>query len=142
MKKVFQNKFSSEDGTEHGNCLEACCGSIVECAIEDVTPMREGNGVWFSDMENFLERYGYECLGTRYAEDENLIEASKKYEKEKDGNWVIMCGDSPREYVTNGHAVLYRNGELIHDPHPSNDGLKSLKYFLMITKIKPITSTQ
>lgn len=120
MNPVTQTKLHTEE--VNGNCLAAAIASLIECTIEE-QPHYEDLVKWTSAMRKFLESKGYEFDGT-----------ARKYEVadyEGVDGYVIMCGDSPRGNF--GHCVIYKNG-IAHDPHPSNEGLKSLEYFFLIRK--------
>ena len=53
--------------------------------------------------------------------------------------FVICGGTSFRDYVTRGHACIYKDGRLAHDPHPSGLGIKDIQDFLLITRAKAAT---
>lgn len=137
MKPVDQTMIASPEGGQ-GNCLEACIASLFEIDVDQVDPMRSGNGKWWDEMCTFLNKYGYDCEGCRHRPDgdsEALLEISKQYEGVN--GYVIMCGDSPRgDWVKGGHSVIYKDGVMVHDPHPSKSGLANEKYFLLIQKVR------
>lgn len=64
----------------------------------------------------------------------NIFIASRGYELNDISdidNWLLENPDMP--YLAYGfssrgvgHVVIYKNGKLFHDPHPSNEGLTSL----------------
>ena len=120
MIKVIQTKLHSE--TVNGNCLAAAIASLIDCTIEEQPPY-EDIDKWTSAMIRFLKLKGYEFEGTARNHEANDYEGVDGY--------VIMCGDSPRGNF--GHCVLWKNG-VVHDPHPSNAGLKSPEYFFLIKK--------
>lgn len=55
------------------------------------------------------------------------------------GGFYLAGGESWNSFVKNGHSVvLDRDGNLAHDPHPSDLGLKKLEYVFMIQPIDEI----
>jgi len=44
----------------------------------------------------------------------------------------FAIGPSPRKYR---HVVIYRNGDMIHDPHPDNSGLTNIESYSYLRKI-------
>lgn len=125
MIPVDQTILSTEDGTIHGNCFRACIASILHIDIDDIPKFESmASGEWHIPFFNFLNANGYEFMGTG------------KPKGIYDG-YIIAFGDSHRKYVTHGHSVIYKDGKMVHDPHPSRSGLKKLKGFYMIEKIKP-----
>ena len=105
MKPVRQTIFGKPDG----NCFQACVASLLEVPLEEVPSFTEK---WWLELEAWLESRGlapllltwplakgsYFCLDTHY----------------------IACGLAGRGLR---HSVIYKNQELIHDPHPDNTGL-------------------
>ncbi len=127
MKPVDQTRVSSPENPHNGNCFCACVASLLELPIEEVPDFNSMPDSWFMPFIRFLRKNGYEFGGT--GKPENL-----KDEKGVDG-FVIVEGSSYRDFVTRGHAVIYKNGILAHDPHPSKSGLKEVQNYLIITRI-------
>jgi len=114
MKKVFQTKFG-----EYGNCLEACIASLFEINIDEVPSLRMGT--WQNDLNEWLiKKYGLWSI---------TITAGKPIPI-TDSN-IIAIGMSERGLK---HAVIYCQGKLLHDPHPSNTGILEVDEFDLILK--------
>ena len=46
--------------------------------------------------------------------------------------YFLVCGESPRGVL---HEVVYLDGKMIHDPHPSNAGITTVKdVFVLVPK--------
>lgn len=105
MIKIKQTKF----GMPEGNCLAACIASILEIDLETVT-INGGATNWYEQARNFVLDYGYDLL---------ILEKLGNYWT-KPQCYYIASGKSSRGIL---HAVVYQNGELVHDPHPDNSGL-------------------
>jgi len=100
----------------NGNCFQACVASIFELPLDDV-PSFMGNG-----PDYFNERVQAWC------DEMNLIfmdvkiidiEVLAYYFR---GVHIIVTGKSPRD-PENMHCVVWKDGQIVHDPHPSKDGL-------------------
>lgn len=102
---------------------------ILDLEISDVPDFEEMGKFWSWKLMKWLKSIGY------YIEAQNI----KKW---VDGNRTIfdlpkdLClvsGDSPRGDFK--HMVIFENHLMIHDPHPSNAGIKSFDDFWIIRKI-------
>lgn len=107
-------------GPRPGNCFAACVATFLDLPIEQVPHIVELgihlNGeddkmAWWALTLGFMAGHGY--WPTRL---DSLADAEP-------GEVVFVGGPSPRGVE---HAVLYRDGELWHDPHPSRAGLLSI----------------
>ncbi len=124
MKPILQTK--QKTATQNGNCMATCLASILEIPI-DAVPAYENlfapDGVqpWVPWLRKFLKGWDLMQLDL---DDHFRIDA-----------YYIAGGLSPRATDDNvfNHAVIYRNGVMVHDPHPSGDGIldeQSFSYFL------------
>ena len=136
MVPVMQTKFSDEVGGVHGNCMAACVASIMELDIEDIPAWEDmGNdGSWGESYYSFLESHGYETDGMANREgytESALWDFVLDQCPGVDG-YFIVGGDSPR--IARGHAVIYCNREMIHDPHPSGMGVSVVREVYLIQR--------
>ena len=109
----MQTQFGDPDDDVKGNCFAACVASILEIPLEDV-PDFAGRESWFLDADRFAREHGYTLL---------LFEVDKcrgKYTFYGDC-YYIGSGKSPRGDWT--HAVVCRGTKVVHDPHPSGEGI-------------------
>ena len=133
MKPIIQTKISSEDGSINGNCFRTCIASILEIDVDSIPAFEDmEGGQWQIPFMNFLSDNGCEFEGTGRFNNEFHKNLFENYEG-VDG-YIITNGTSPRAWVTRGHSVLYKNGKLVHDPHPSGEGLVELKDYYMIRR--------
>lgn len=98
--------------TTANNCYAACFASILEIPIEDVPCFGRKNFLKQAD-EWLRAKHDYTLLG--FSGDFYCIPAV----------YHIMCGKSPRGIY---HAVVGFQGKMVHDPHPSNDGIEVEDY--------------
>jgi hypothetical protein len=104
MRPVDQTTYSSLDG----NCFSACVASILEVPLRDVPRFSGPRQPWFS---RWLAGRG---LSASIHQSINHVPAG----------YSIAGGPSPR-FAGRIHACVALDGVVIHDPHPSRDGLPS-----------------
>lgn len=115
-------------GKTQGNCLQACLASFLEIDIDSI-PRYTDHGKdsdWFTKTNEWLlQEHGYEMFNFYFDNDvfpEHLTIP------------VIAVGESPN-YPGQSHAVILQNGKLIHDPSPTDKGLKGWpEYFITLCK--------
>lgn len=129
---VYQDKFGLG-----GNCQSAVIASLLNLDLADVPYFAEGLVVDGKEIENsaqifndrideFLE--GHNLLLQWYTESEEV----QRFIKHEYYNLAYqVSGKSPRGFE---HVVIYRNGEMIHDPHPEGGGVIP-KYYGFIVKV-------
>src|SRR5690349_19474943 len=64
---------------------------------------------------------------------ENYIADHPKWLQENPERPYIAHGISPRQV---GHVVVFKNGKMIHDPHPTQSGLVKIDYYTYLRKIE------
>lgn len=90
---------------------------------------------WVNTLDYWLASKGYE---EKYIPTDNIEE----WLENNPGKPYLVKGLSSRGV---GHVVIYSDGKMIHDPHPSDEGLVTLNdepytYLKKITKVKYITT--
>ena len=129
MIPLAQTKLHS--ATQKGNCFATCIASILEIPIEAVPAFEELFASyptqWFSWYRRYLKGWG-------------IIPVQKDAHLPVD-SYYISNGASPRSREGDRilHSVVYLNGKMIHDPHPSGDGIlseDSFIYFLPLEQPK------
>lgn len=134
-----------------GNCFAAVVASILEIPIDEVPNVEvlfflDGNRkfYWSEVMQTFLNGKGWElCNDYRYAvlHDENFgISENSFYNKEQSleyckDKYYLVSGKSKRGVY---HVCIYRNGLLVHDPHPTKEGILTFENFETLEKINSI----
>lgn len=124
MIPVFQTRFASPDdpALPPGNCFAACIASILEISLDEVpwpTSEERGGDGWADYMQRLSEWLA--CRGLAILDaplprpwcSTDALEASPLI-------W-IAGGLSPRGSFS--HAVVCRGPNMIHDPHPSGEGI-------------------
>lgn len=126
MTPVKQNVLFVKDGIGNGNCLAASLASLLDLPLWMVPPFEQmfGRGEWRRRVDQWLGRmFGLEMARTDGHKPDGLPE------------FYIASGLSPRGVA---HAVIYRRGEIAHDPHPSDAGIASVEY---TWHLRPVSSS-
>ena len=122
MTPVDQDIFINDPQGRVGNCLQACIASICEMELHEVPHFAAlPDESWFETMCNWLYERGYAF------EDYDTVHDTDKY--------MLAIGPSPRGTF---HAVVYKDGQLVHDPHPSKDGIEEVKWCASVYDIKQV----
>lgn len=112
MIPVMQNQFGDK-----GNCFSACLASLFELSINDVPNFYDVSNdpvEWWCAVRDWLKIRGFGIMSIHLHNPEIL----KDFE-----GYFIVCGESSRGLQ---HATIYKNGEMYHDPHPANMGIRSI----------------
>lgn len=130
MSRVDQTIFVN-DPKRKGNCVSACVATLLGVPIDRVPHFVEyglalgdepedkvSNGnAWWAMMLGYFYGAGYE-----------LVEVAGIGDAEQD-EYLLVAGMSPRGVL---HQVIYRDGHLWHDPHPSRDGVIDVQEVLAV----------
>lgn len=122
MIPVYQTKFHSQ--TTKGNCLAACIASLLELDIEKVPHFEDMDEEWLEELINFLDSCGKLLLILYNEEDFKEHFSIDKLED----LYYIAVGKSPRD-LSIRHSVIFKNGNLAHDPHYSGDSILTEEAF-------------
>lgn len=118
MIKVDQTKFVAGEG----NCFPACIASILEVPLEEIPEVDESlKWGWMKPFNDYLAEKGLAFIDV-------CLQQHKLYEPPV-GVLCILSGPSPR--FDCDHSVVGRTQKdglyMVHDPHPSRDGLKHVQ---------------
>ena len=123
MIKIFQTKLHNPP-KENGNCLSAVIASILEININQVPHFEDmNNDVWYENLNNWMKSIGLQ-----------LIELDPLSPLPK--GFSIVTGVSPRNKNIL-HAVVFKDGKLVHDPHPSEAGIGKIHNIKIIAILEP-----
>lgn len=120
MRPVMQTRFYDPTlpvGEQRGNCLQAVLASLLELDLADVPHFvqdhvdNDGDSNWewgwHHRMTTWLHGQGLALFGVPV---------------DQPGEYLAVTGRSPRGQGIH-HIVIYRDGELAHDPHPDGTGV-------------------
>jgi len=114
----MQTEFFKE-GISRGDCLRACIASLT--------------GIPFEQIHHSVQMEDYLGLILNNGFDINCTDRIEKVESNGIDGYFIGVGPTPRGPY---HAVIInKNGDLVHDPHPSGVGISKLVYIYEIEKI-------
>ena len=105
MTPVDQTKFSGPGSV--GNCFPACVASITGIPLDEIPNFCERPEEWFADAMAWCALRGWALSPEN---DDEL----------PDGKPCIASGPGPRG---KRHSVVWMDGKMIHDSHPSRAGL-------------------
>ena len=131
MKPVDQTKF----GPVEGNCFGACVASLLELTLDDVADLqaaceacdRDDSKHWYVEFEKWLLPRGYRpfCI----------------YQKTIPGHapvgYCLAGGKSHRDLP---HSVIFKDGEMVHDPHPDRTGIGDVEEYIVLVSMVQIGS--
>lgn len=127
MRPVDQTKF----GFPGGNCFSACVASILELDVEQVPyfmadPVEE----WMRRLEAWLDSIKCGLYPV-------LVPVSDEWYP---AGYYVLSGQSPRKPEDAGalHSVVARGREVVHDPHPSRDGLLTHQDAVLLVPRDPL----
>jgi hypothetical protein len=126
MISVDQTILHGED--QVGNCFQACVASIMELSIDEV-PHFCDHPNWPSNFDYWLDAYNLYWV-------EFMCPNGGPDGRSEYWGHHIISGPSPRGDFL--HAVVGVGDTIIHDPHPSRDGVLGLpsewKYGFFVPK--------
>ena len=104
-----------------GDCLRACVASILDLDPEAV-PHFVTKHHWFQALRSFGKQRQLEIFSIL---DPQLVPANQ---------YTIATGSSPRN-PERDHSVVWYQGKVFHDPHPSRAGLgREPDYWIVIER--------
>lgn len=116
--------YDPAEGTPKGNCWQTVIACYLDLDLEDVphfVQIDEDGGLnWWYHTCSWLRERGYEILHWE--------------EYPATNEYVLVSGRSPRGDFH--HVVIYKDGKLFHDPHPSQAGVETEEEFDIIRPIK------
>lgn len=114
MKPVNQSIVSFKNG----DCARACIASILELPLKDVPNfMRDGPDYFAEYLSKWCDEMNFRVVDIR------LNDSVQEEELLKDC-YVLAIGKSPRGTEDwHRHSVVWYNGKMVHDPHPTRVGL-------------------
>lgn len=119
MIPIQQTKF----GKRFGNCFEACIASIFEISLYEAPDLSIYGSLWWVYFTDWCHERGLHPV--------DLLIGTDTFSWVGDG-YYIVSGPSPRiKYL---HAVVYKDGQMVHDPHPSGDGILEATHITLFTK--------
>lgn len=127
MRLVYQTRFGGPDDPveKQGNCFAACVASLLGLQLEEAEIYMVGldtlaavENRWWQAFVDWCAERDLVPLWLPWGDKAT----PEQYAGGRPGLRYIVCGQSARGL---GHAVVYLDGKLDHDPHPDGGGLVS-----------------
>ena len=110
-----------------GDCFRCCIASLLDLYADQVPHFcdydwKDTSGRWFTDLNKWLAPRGLSYIEMPVADggSDSVAKWLSAVIPFGFDAYHILGGKSPRGF---DHAVVARNGAIIHDPHPSRAGL-------------------
>lgn len=141
-KVVVKN--SNGEMVVRGNCYAAVIASMLDLPITEVPnvevlfDLKDTNDTyWVEVMLTFLNKRGLIILTDndyRVFHDPEYKMVNERLDiiRRLKDRYYIVSGQSQRGV---SHCCIYKNGNLVHDPHPTREGLLTTEYFEDIVPI-------
>ena len=117
---------------EKGDCFRACLASLFDFKIEQVPNFFDTSNeteLWWKAVRDWLRPLGFGIM--------SLETKDKLYLSLFEG-YFIVCG---KTFKGLDHATIWKNGEMVHDPHYSGLGLDTIEYIDILYPLNPATFT-
>jgi hypothetical protein len=115
----------SGDSREPGNCFATAIACILEIALDEI-PNFCAYEDWFERANQWLNERGLCYLEFGIGTEQEFWAGFTGY--------CILVGDSPRGCK---HAVVGYKAKMVHDPHPSGEGLVTTDRIGFFIPIQP-----
>lgn len=136
MTPVTQTMFWDPEAPpekQRGNCLTAVVASLLDLPIEAVPNFvqnhvdTDGDQDWWQCLHTFVREQGHQLYYLRPIETPSAPSADQcAFPDPEPGEFYTVSGISPRGGGTIHHIVIYRDGVMVHDPHPDRSGLSAI----------------
>lgn len=116
-----------------GNCFSACLAMMLGLPLSEVPNFCDAPGFDESPGEAFMNAAHdwLASIGYWHITINAQGEAFKRYYSK---GFVMAAGFTDRGFL---HSVIYKDGELWHDPHPSHQGIKEVLEVDLIYPLAP-----
>lgn len=137
MSRVDQTIFVT-DPARKGNCVAACVATLFGVPLKDVPHFVEF-GIAYGDSDDVRaassgHHWWAMMLGYVAGRGHWVVELDSVADADT-GEMILVAGMSPRGVM---HQVLYRDGRLWHDPHPSRDGVLDVREVLAVRPLAEV----
>ncbi|WP_329140922.1 hypothetical protein [Streptomyces sp. NBC_00670] len=112
----MQTIFHDDPDGRPGNCLQACIASLLDLPLDDV-PHFLLHADWTAALQEFVTAHGHRL---------------RMQPPDTHCAYGMAWGPSERGVR---HAVVWADGHMAHDPHPSRAGLLHVTELLTLTPL-------
>ena len=101
---------------KYGDCFPACLATVFDIALSEIPNFhRLSDGdekLWWAAVRDWLYPRGFGLITIAIPDLEWLSSVE---------GYLIVYGQSPRGL---SHATVWRDGKMVHDPHPDGGGIE------------------
>jgi hypothetical protein len=149
MTPVIQTKVvvknSKDEIVVHGNCYAAAIASMLDLPITQVPNIEVFfdtsfdfkwlMNAWLREKHNMKIEWAeeFEIFHEGFEEGDRYDDAANARRLELSDEIYLAIGPSPRGV---SHVCIYQGGEMIHDPHPTGEGLLKVESFQKIVPLE------
>lgn len=112
MRKIYQTKY----GKPGGNCFQAAIASLFEIDLDKVPDFCNvydtDTEEWYKQFIKWLNKRGFSSIP---------LEADDIERPNYKDCYLLVTGKN-KNHVN--HCVIYRNGEVVHNPNKNGKGIK------------------
>lgn len=122
MRLYKQEIIHNPEANQYGDCQRAAIATVLQIPIDQVPHFGEGGPdsmEFFDRIRKFLEPRNLGLFTVPF-QSCPIRDVLLMMELNNEGLVYMLSGMSPRGV---NHVVVCKGGEIIHDPHPSNDRL-------------------
>jgi hypothetical protein len=122
MKPVFQEYWNSQLGqyrSNEGDCFRACVASILNQPIWKVPHFLQFRGGWWDAFQLFMKH--------KNMRGKVVSSGAAKVNR----YYIAVYSVKGTSYH---HAVVWRNGKVVHDPNPRKVEIGKLRYLIEVKK--------
>lgn len=113
---------------EKGNCFSASLAMMIGIDISEVPNFFDAGGAdadWWEAARVWLAGYNLGCITM----------SSWDHHVHKTRGFLLVGGDTSRGLP---HSVIFKDGKLWHDPHPSHEGLSKIDSIDILYPLNPL----
>jgi hypothetical protein len=123
MIPVHQRRLHDTDNGVYGDCMAAAVASLLHLRLEDMPELAAPGVIQGLELERFLRARGLTLLWLRPPIMVDLR-----------GVYHLLAGPGPRGVR---HVVVACDGDMVHDPHPSGEGLVEAEDYGLFVAMEP-----
>ncbi len=128
MKRIDQTVIGPK-----GNCFSACLAMMLGLDIREVPNFCDAQG-FDEDPGPAFMRYAHAWLAGKGWGHITLDAPNMVFKRHHSRGYVIASGMTKRGFL---HSVIYKDGELWHDPHPDHSGIDAVLEVDLIFPLNP-----
>lgn len=124
MTPITQTELYDPARPDHrGNCWQTVLASVLDLPLDEVPHFVQDDHT-HNGRENF--EWDWWKRSIDWLRDRGMKLEYAKVD-ETPGEYLLVSGKSPRGDGTIYHVVIYRDGVMVHDPHPDGTGLLTVE---------------